>query len=91
MQKLGAPERRDCTHVVGAGPRSARRREAGPYELRRTVDIIERADQYGRSGYRTIASLRNNAGWHVNHRRVERILRREGLQSPQKQKSKGRL
>jgi transposase InsO family protein len=56
-----------------------------------TDDIIELADQYGRYGYRMVTGLLNNAGWHVNHKRVERIWRREGLKVPQKQKKKGRL
>ena len=46
---------------------------------------------YGRYGYRMITGLLNNAGWCVNHKRVERIWRREGLKVPQKQKNKGRL
>ena len=32
-----------------------------------------------------------DAGWHVNHKRVARIWRREGLKVPQNQKKKGRL
>ena len=58
-------------------------------EERLTDDIIELADQYGRYGYRMVTGLLNNAGWHVNHKRVERIWRREGLKDPQKQKKKG--
>jgi putative transposase len=38
-----------------------------------------------------ITGMLNNAGWHVNHKRVERIWRREGLKVPQKQAKKGRL
>ena len=38
-----------------------------------------------------ITGLLNNEGWHVNHKRVERIWRREGLKVPQKQAKKGRL
>lgn len=38
-----------------------------------------------------VTGLLNNAGWHVNHKRVERIWRREGLKVPQKQKKKGWL
>ncbi len=38
-----------------------------------------------------MTGLLNNAGWHVNHKRVERIWRREGLKFPQKQRKKGRL
>ena len=60
-------------------------------EQRLTDDIIELANQYGRYGYRMVAGMLNNAGWCVNHKRVERIWRREGLKVPQKQKKKGRL
>ena len=38
-----------------------------------------------------ITGLLNNAGWHVNHKRIERIWRRQGLKIPQKQAKKGRL
>jgi transposase InsO family protein len=38
-----------------------------------------------------IAGMLNNSGWHVNHKRIERIWRREGLKVPQKQPKKGRL
>ena len=38
-----------------------------------------------------VTGLLNNAGWCVNHKRVERIWRREGLKVPQKQRKKGRL
>ncbi len=33
----------------------------------------------------------NQEGWQVNHKRVERIWRREGLKVPQKQPKRGRL
>lgn len=47
--------------------------------------------EFGRYGYRMITGMLNNSGWHVNHKRVERIWRREGLKVPQKQPKKGRL
>jgi len=56
-----------------------------------TADIIELASQYGRYGYRRITALLREAGWSVNHKRVERIWRREELKVPQKQPKKGRL
>jgi len=56
-----------------------------------TADIIELARAYGRYGYRRVTALLNQAGWRVNHKRVERIWRREGLKVPQKQPKKGRL
>ena len=35
--------------------------------------------------------LNNQKGWRVNHKRVERIWRREGLKIPKKQPKRGRL
>jgi len=49
------------------------------------------ACQYGRYGYRRITALLRNEGWRVNHKRVERIWRQEGLKVPQKQPRRGRL
>ena len=60
-------------------------------EERLTEDIIELAREFGRYGYRMITGMLNNSGWHVNHKRVERIWRCEGLKVPQKQAKKGRL
>jgi transposase InsO family protein len=53
--------------------------------------IIDLASQYGRYGYRRITALLRNEGWQVNHKRVERIWRQEGLKVPKKQPKKGRL
>ena len=47
-------------------------------EGRLTEDIIELAREFGRYGYRMITGMLNNSGWHVNHKRVERIWRRDG-------------
>ena len=43
-----------------------------------TADIIELVKTYGRYGYRRITALLRAAGWAVNHKRAERIWRREG-------------
>lgn len=53
--------------------------------------IIELASTYGRYGYRFIHGLLRQEGWWVNHKRVERIWRREGLKVPKKQPKRGRL
>jgi transposase InsO family protein len=50
-----------------------------------TTRIIELALQYGRYGYRRITALLQAEGWQVNHKRVERIWRQEGLKVPQRQ------
>ena len=62
-----------------------------PDEDALTTAIIRLASQYGRYGYRRITALLRMEGWHVNHKRVERIWRREGLKVPAKQPKRGRL
>jgi putative transposase len=60
-------------------------------ETRLVADMIELATKYGRYGYRRITALLKAEGWRVNHKRVERIWRQEGLKVPQKQAKRGRL
>ncbi len=60
-------------------------------EERLTARIIELATQYGRYGYRRVTALLKEESWLVNHKRVERIWRREGLKVPQKQPKRSRL
>ena len=50
-----------------------------------TQDITDLATRYGRYGYRRVTALPRDRGWQVNHKRVERIWRREGLKVPKKQ------
>jgi putative transposase len=89
---LKLSERRVC-RVLGRHRSTQRRIPQGrDDEARLTADIIALARQYGRYGYRKIAELlRSRAGWVVNHKRVERIWRREGLKVPANQPTKGRL
>lgn len=42
-------------------------------------------------GYRKIAALLRVEGWQVNHKKVERLWREEGLQLPQRHKKRKRL
>ncbi len=53
--------------------------------------ITELATQYGRYGYRRITAMLRQEGWQVNHKRVERIWRKEGLKVPKKQPKRRRL
>ena len=53
--------------------------------------LIRLTKQYGRYGYRKIAELLRIEGWKVNHKKVERIWREEGLQLPQRHKKRRRL
>ena len=52
-----------------------------------TEAIVRLASAYGRYGYRRITAMLQTEGWIVNHKRVERIWRREGLKVPMKQPS----
>ena len=56
-----------------------------------TKMIVTLAARFGRYGYRIITAMLRQAGWVVNHKRVERIWRRDGLRVPQKQPKRGRL
>jgi transposase InsO family protein len=53
--------------------------------------MVELARRYGRYGYRRVAALLRAEGFVVNHKRVERLWRREGLKVPAKQPKRGRL
>ena len=88
---LGVSERRAC-RVLGQHRSTQRKVPRGrPDEERLIDDIIELARAYGRYGYRMVTGMLNQSGWHVNHKRVERIWKQEGLKVPPKQRKKGRL
>jgi transposase InsO family protein len=53
--------------------------------------IIYMATNFGRVGYRMITDMLKNQGVLINHKRVERIWREEGLKLPQKQPKRRRL
>ena len=88
---LHISERRAC-RVLGQA-RATQRHIPGisREEDRLTARIIELATKYGRYGYRRITALLRSESWKVNHKRVERIWRREGLKVPKKQPKRGRL
>ena len=90
-EKLGVSERRVC-RVIDQ-PRSTQRHlpEVREDEQRLRSEIVRLASRYGRYGYRRVTALLKRDGWRVNHKRVERIWRQEGLKVPQKQPKRGRL
>jgi putative transposase len=91
-QKLSVSERRACKVLEQARATQRRSLSTSSDEKRLTEDIIALATKYGRYGYRRITAMLNNEhGWRVNHKRVERIWRREGLKVPKKQPKRGRL
>jgi len=60
-------------------------------EERLATRVIELATQYGRYGYRRITALLKEEKWRVNHKKIERIWRKEGLKVPKKQPKRKRL
>ena len=74
-------------------PRSTQRTISGlaKAEERLREEIVRLAKQYGRYTYHRITALLRRQGWRVNHKRVERIWRQEGLKIPQKQPKRGPL
>ena len=91
-KKLAVSERRACQVLEQARATQRRKLSLPSDEKQLTDDIITLATRYGRYGYRRITALLNNKyGWKVNHKRVERIWRKEGLKVPKKQPKRGRL
>ena len=91
MEMLGVSERRAC-RMIGQprGTQRYQKRVAQEEHLLRQR-IIQLASEYGRYGYRQVTGLLNNEGWGVNHKRVERIWREEGLKVPKRQPKRRRL
>ena len=88
---MGVSERRACKTL--GQPRSTQRGPPveGEFEARLRQRTIDLALEYGRYGYRRITALLKREGWDVNHKRIERIWRQEGLKVPKKQPKRGRL
>lgn len=91
MDRLQVSERRAC-QVLGQSRATQRylpivRDDEKPLTQR----IIELACVYGRYGTPRIIPMLRKEGWQVNHKRVERIWRSEGLKVPQNQPKRGRL
>ena len=91
QQQLGASERRAC-RVVGQA-RSTQRRSPKVKEDEEALreDVVQLARRFGRYGYRMITGMLRAEGWRVNHKRIERIWRQEGLKVPKKQPKRGRI
>jgi len=91
MTTLGVSERRAC-RVLGQ-VRATQRYHPEEDTLSKQIRfrVIDLASLYGRYGYRRVTELLHREGWRVNHKRVERIWREEGLKVPSRQPKRGRL
>lgn len=84
-------ERRACRVLGQARTTQRYQQKRAPDEDALTQRIVALASAYGRYGYRRITALLQQEGWCVNHKRVERIWRQEGLKVPARQLKRGRL
>ncbi len=76
---MGISERRACRAIGQPRSTQGHERKVLDDEERLVSQIVRLATQYGRYGCRRITALLRNDGWRVNHKRVERIWRQEGL------------
>jgi len=90
-EKLGVSERRACKALEQCRLTQRYISHITDREERLVARVIELATQYGRYGYRRITAMLRQESWQVNHKKVERIWRREGLKVPQKQPKRRRL
>ncbi|MFO0831252.1 MAG: IS3 family transposase [Phycisphaerales bacterium] len=91
QQELGVSERRACRVLGQARAVQRHAPRVRDDEDRLTGRIIQLAAVYGRYGTPRITAMLRREGLHVNHKRVERIWRREGLRVPRRQPRRGRL
>lgn len=91
VERLGVSQRRACRILDQHRSTQWRKPKKRDDEDALTSAIIALAVRYGRYGYKRITALLRADGWRVNHKRVFRIWRREGLKVPQKQPKRGRL
>ena len=90
-QTLAVSERRACQVLEQVRTTQRLKPCISDEEGQLTSQIVELATKYGRYGYRRITALLKQENWKVNHKRVERIWRKEGLKVPQRQPKRGRL
>jgi transposase InsO family protein len=91
QDRHGLSERRACA-VVGQSRSTQRYEREVPSDEERLREAIRgKAKERPRFGSRRVTTLLREDGWQVNHKRVERIWREEGLRVPQKQRKRRRL
>ena len=89
-QRLGTSERHTC-RVLGVARSTLQYRPRPQSDEELRFALIRLAKQYGRYGYRKVGELLQAEGWRVNHKKVERLWREEGLQLPARHKKRKRL
>lgn len=90
-ERLQVSERRACRTLGQC--RSTQRYEAQRPDRDRPLikRLRELSAKYPRQGYRMTTAMLRNEGWKVNHKRVRRLWRQEGLKVPRKTCKKRRV
>jgi putative transposase len=85
---MDVSERRACKVI--SQPRMTQRYKPIRYDKDKalTAEIRKLADRHKRYGYRMVTAKLRQQGWDVNHKHVQRIWQKEGLQVPYRRKSK---
>ena len=85
---MDVSERRACK-VIGQSRMTQRYKTKCPdTDKALTAEIKKLAKKHKRYGYRMITAKLHQEGWVVNHKRVQRIWQKEGLQVPYRRKFK---
>jgi len=85
---MDVSERRACK-VIGLSRMTQRYKTKQPNKDKAlTTEIKKLAGQHKRYGYRMITAKLRQDNWFVNHKRVQRIWQKEGLQVPYRRKFK---
>ena len=88
-QRLNTSERR--TYSVLNVSRSSLHYKPKVQDYALRLAMIRLAKQHGRYGYREITELLRIEGCRINHKKVERLWREEGLKLPERHKKQRRL
>ena len=89
-QRLNTSERRTCA-VLGVSRSSLHYKAKIQDDDALRLAMIRLAKKYGRYGSRKITEFLQMEGWRVNHKKVERLWREEGLKLPERHKKNKRL
>jgi len=88
---MNASERKVCV-VLGQNRTAQRYRQTSKeFAVLVRQAVVNYATEYGRYGYRAVSDLMRQDGWGINHKRVERIWKQEGLKVPHKHRPRKRL
>ena len=91
-QRYELSERRACAMLgVSRSVQRYKKRRETDTEVHLRKEIHDLAHRHRRYGCKRITALLRVVGWHVNHKRVWRIWREEGLQVPKRVQKRKRV